>query len=360
MKKTIGVILILVSVIFSFGSVSAENEQSWEDVFFVKEDSWDMDRLLFAIGYSADGAADGYLSVKREIAKILEENHAYIDLSKVYVAYSLSQNVSISEDGKIGWYLHGPDKLPGVWERYLNIPVYKNENNELMGFFFVWDATPDDYRRVESTVTPNNIAGGPNWMEICGEYPEIKIYSHYLINYKRQLEYAEEGYEMLKNKGRQVKTIRQTANIHDAVLFNTDQGYYVYPVVIKGEESKGKQMVPLDEEFVYNFNNKNLLSLDTKPTPTPTPTVSRTPFQPMTTTPTVTPRPSGTGIAPRPTASAGSGTETAAVSPTASPTVPGPKKTALTWLIPVIVLCCAAAGGIAWAAIAAGKKKKDK
>ena len=363
MKKIRLCMIIVLTVFISVNlfsaeadSVKAETEEPWEKYFYITKEEQEL--LL---------KDQDYPQLWKRIEEDIAPYDAELDLSKAFSIYDTWPNdywpvgpyykFAIDEVNFEGV----PDYFQGGSARYVIIPAFSDAVPKA-GVSFL-----NGFQGRMELLTPEEkeeMAGGTLSLYSYKDDYILSTFWGTVFEGDGELNSiyngAEAAYNAVKNTGATIKNIR-------LVSYAADNMYYVIPV----EEKVGgyvydyvRDKLNTFEEFAGMLKGgkwpDTTTTPSTTPTPTPTPTVSRTPFQPMTTTPTATPRPSGTGIAPRPTASAGSGTETAAVSPTASPTVPGPKKAELTWLIPVVVLCGAAAGGIAWAAIAAGKKKKDK
>ena len=67
----------------------------------------------------------------------------------------------------------------------------------------------------------------------------------YTIENNEEQENAELGYDIIESTGAEIQAIFFTEEYYN--LYKTDQGYYVYPTVISGEEEKGKQAMLLDE-----------------------------------------------------------------------------------------------------------------
>ena len=348
--KRISIIISIVLLMLAFSSLTLANEpksDEWRQAMFLAEDSRDMMRLTnYEIKHWPN-------YIYPDIMGFITKLDAQIDMSKIYIEIypdieMLIEDYEITGEINLDHYEKTVEGIPiGYAARFIMVPVYSK--GKIAGIIKVMDWVPHEERPVDTT---DNQSGG-EFMSV-----EDESFLYEVDEEPKVWTYAQDGYALLRAMDVEpcnVVVQGEGKNNKVCIFVTKTKDFYVYPVAIKGEESKGNQVITL-ENYIKALASNIVVS----PIIEATPTVSRTPFQPMTTTPTATPRPSGTGIAPRPTASAGSGTGTAAVSPTASPTVPGPKKAELTWLIPVVVLCCAAAGGIAWAAIAAGKKKKDK
>ena len=349
MKKIciIAVLMLFLCSLCIMPISAEENDESWKQYFFLPENGQEINMLI--------NIADKYDELGCEG---LEEYIGYYWFRGRDIELRWSEAYTVYVDG--GYTGSDPmdytyNDIPRYFDlRYIYIPFYSGDEFEGVAYFRILsdNVNGKTYRFAYVIhAFPTLPYTTPMWEEDYTEGPPYYVDNDYTR--------VEKAYNTVKSLGVQIKGIYALSKGGD--VFGDDK----YIITVEAD-CRG---------YVYNYTTDRLYTFDeyiksavttpqptptSTPAPTPTPTVTRTPFQPMTTTPTVTPRPSGTGIAPRPTVSAGFGTETAAVSPTVSPTVPGPKKAELTWLIPVVVLCCAAAGGIVWAAISARKKKAGK
>ena len=323
---------------------STNASEEWEKALYLSE----KDRTRLDSYLSMD---NGY--VEKLIGETLDKYYAHPDYSKAYVRYrvydGLIMNAYNAITDSVIYNQENYDGLPVDALRYIVIPAYKD--GELIGEVRIIDWNPEalSYDDVYPPCTPNSdgpcYSGGEGWMDLANAL--------YTIENNEEQENAELGYDIIESTGAEIQAIFFTEEYYN--LYKTDQGYYVYPTVISGEEEKGKQAMLLDE-FIKGLVNGNVSepmpepSSTPTPTPTPTPRLSRTMAtpRPTVTAPTATPSANGTA-APALTA-------TASILPLPSS---APEQSAGSTVLIVIVgvLVVAAVGAAGWAVF---RKKKSK
>ena len=345
--KRIKYIIIFLICLLIFAPVlpaSTNASEEWEKALYLSE----RDRTRLDSYLSMD---NGY--VEKLIGETLDKYHAHPDYSKAYVRYrvydGLIMNAYNAITDSVIYNQENYDGLPVDALRYIVIPAYKD--GELIGEVRIIDWNPEAlrYDDVYPPCTPNSdgpcYSGGEGWMDLANAL--------YTIENNEEQENAELGYDIIESTGAEIQAIFFTEEYYN--LYKTDQGYYVYPTVISGEEEKGKQAMLLDE-FIKGLVNGNVsepmpeLSSTPTPTPTPTPRLSRTMAtpRPTVTAPTATPSANGTA-APALTA-------TASILP--SPSSAPEQSAGSTVLIVIVgVLVVAAVGAAGWAVF---RKKKSK
>ena len=323
---------------------STNASEEWEKALYLSE----KDRTRLDSYLSMD---NGY--VEKLIGETLDKYYAHPDYSKAYVRYrvydGLIMNAYNAITDSVIYNQENYDGLPVDALRYIVIPAYKD--GELIGEVRIIDWNPEalSYDDVYPPCTPNSdgpcYSGGEGWMDLANAL--------YTIENNEEQENAELGYDIIESTGAEIQAIFFTEEYYN--LYKTDQGYYVYPTVISGEEEKGKQAMLLDE-FIKGLVNGNVSepmpepSSTPTPTPTPTPRLSRTMAtpRPTVTAPTATPSANGTA-APALTA-------TASILP--SPSSAPEQSAGSTVLIVIVgVLVVAAVGAAGWAVF---RKKKSK
>ena len=345
--KRIKYIIIFTICLLIFAPVlpaSTNASEEWEKALYLSE----KDRTRLDSYLSMD---NGY--VEKLIGETLDKYHAHPDYSKAYVRYRVYDGLimnayNVITDSVI-YNQENYDGLPVDALRYIVIPAYKD--GELIGEVRIIDWNPEAlrYDDVYPPCTPNSdgpcYSGGEGWMDLANAL--------YTIENNEEQENAELGYDIIESTGAEIQAIFFTEEYYN--LYKTDQGYYVYPTVISGEEEKGKQAMLLDE-FIKGLVNGNVSepmpepSSTPTPTPTPTPRLSRTMAtpRPTVTAPTATPSANGTA-APALTA-------TASILP--SPSSAPEQSAGSTVLIVIVgVLVVAAVGAAGWAVF---RKKKSK
>ena len=323
---------------------STNASEEWERALYLSE----RDRTRLDSYLSMD---NGY--VEKLIGETLDKYYAHPDYSKAYVRYrvydGLIMNAYNAITDSVIYNQENYDGLPVDALRYIVIPAYKD--GELIGEVRIIDWNPEAlrYDDVYPPCTPNSdgpcYSGGEGWMDLANAL--------YTIENNEEQENAELGYDIIESTGAEIQAIFFTEEYYN--LYKTDQGYYVYPTVISGEEEKGKQAMLLDE-FIKGLVNGNVSepmpepSSTPTPTPTPTPRLSRTMAtpRPTVTAPTATPSANGTA-APALTA-------TASILP--SPSSAPEQSAGSTVLIVIVgVLVVAAVGAAGWAVF---RQKKGK
>ena len=323
---------------------STNASEEWEKALYLSE----KDRTRLDSYLSMD---NGY--VEKLIGETLDKYHAHPDYSKAYVRYrvydGLIMNAYNAITDSVIYNQENYDGLPVDALRYIVIPAYKD--GELIGEVRIIDWNPEAlrYDDVYPPCTPNSdgpcYSGGEGWMDLANAL--------YTIENNEEQENAELGYDIIESTGAEIQAIFFTEEYYN--LYKTDQGYYVYPTVISGEEEKGKQAMLLDE-FIKGLVNGNVSepmpepSSTPTPTPTPTPRFSRTMAtpRPTVTAPTATPSANGTA-APALTA-------TASLLPSSS-SAPEQNTGSTVLIVIVGVLVVAAVGAAGWAVF---RKKKSK
>ena len=345
--KRIKYIIIFLICLLIFAPVlpaSTNASEEWERALYLSE----RDRTRLDSYLSMD---NGY--VEKLIGETLDKYYAHPDYSKAYVRYrvydGLIMNAYNAITDSVIYNQENYDGLPVDALRYIVIPAYKD--GELIGEVRIIDWNPEalSYDDVYPPCTPNSdgpcYSGGEGWMDLANAL--------YTIENNEEQENAELGYDIIESTGAEIQAIFFTEEYYN--LYKTDQGYYVYPTVISGEEEKGKQAMLLDE-FIKGLVNGNVSepmpepSSTPTPTPTPTPRLSRTMAtpRPTVTAPTATPSANGTA-APALTA-------TASILP--SPSSAPEQSAGSTVLIVIVgVLVVAAVGAAGWAVF---RKKKSK
>ena len=345
--KRIKYIIIFTICLLIFAPVlpaSTNASEEWERALYLSE----RDRTRLDSYLSMD---NGY--VEKLIGETLDKYYAHPDYSKAYVRYrvydGLIMNAYNAITDSVIYNQENYDGLPVDALRYIVIPAYKD--GELIGEVRIIDWNPEalSYDDVYPPCTPNSdgpcYSGGEGWMDLANAL--------YTIENNEEQENAELGYDIIESTGAEIQAIFFTEEYYN--LYKTDQGYYVYPTVISGEEEKGKQAMLLDE-FIKGLVNGNVSepmpepSSTPTPTPTPTPRLSRTMAtpRPTVTAPTATPSANGTA-APALTA-------TASILP--SPSSAPEQSAGSTVLIVIVgVLVVAAVGAAGWAVF---RKKKSK
>ena len=326
---------------------STNASEEWEKALYLSE----KDRTRLDSYLSMD---NGY--VEKLIGETLDKYYAHPDYSKAYVRYrvydGLIMNAYNAITDSVIYNQENYDGLPVDALRYIVIPAYKD--GELIGEVRIIDWNPEalSYDDVYPPCTPNSdgpcYSGGEGWMDLANAL--------YTIENNEEQENAELGYDIIESTGAEIQAIFFTEEYYN--LYKTDQGYYVYPTVISGEEEKGKQAMLLDE-FIKGLVNGNVSepmpepSSTPTPTPTPTPRLSRTMAtpRPTVTTPTATP---GAGETAAPEIA-----DTASVISSAS-AMPEPRVNKTAWGIIGIVLICVLGGGAAGTAVFVRRRKAGK
>ena len=343
-------LLIFTSVI----SVRASASEKWEKALYLSE----RDRTRLAEYLSKD---NGY--VEKLIGETMDKYNAVPNYSKTYVRYrvydELLADAYDAETDSVIYNQENFDGLPVDALRYIAIPACKN--GELIGEIRIIDWSPEamSFEEVYPLCTPNSdepcYSGGAGWMDL-----ENTIYA---IENNEEQANAELGYDIIESTGSNIQAIFFTDEYYN--LYKTEQGYYVYPIVIREEEEKGNQAILLDD-FIRALVKGNISLPIT--TPQSTATATSTP----TSTPTPTPRPSKTAAAtslPTVTVSAATPSAEQTASPmltAAASILPSPSAESnssaadAVFIVLGVILCCAAAGGIVWAVMSARRKKAGK
>ncbi len=342
--------IIIFTICFIFfapaTSVYAEKIEGWERAFFLQPD--DMDRIRLS---------NLYVEIEQEV---LAKYNAVADYSKAYVLYTLGDSNFIdcynTETNSIEIERMNYDGLPST-NRRIFVPVYQDE--KMIGELRIDDWDDDIYRPYidfSKTPCPTDADFYPGLID------DGRATLMYTDFYKRtescvKWEYAKQGYDVVASMGgAMIQAIFGT--VDDYVVINTNEGNFIYPVGIIGEEEKGYQAI-LMEDYIKALADGIVID---GPIPQPTPTPEPTP----------TPRPSKTAAATSlPTVTVSTATPsaeqtaspmlTAAMSILPSPSAESNSSAAdAVFIVLGVILCCAAAGGIVWAVMSARRKKAGK
>ena len=320
-------------------SVYADEIEGWERALFLQED--DLDRIRLSSLYE---------EIEREV---LTEYNAVADYSKAYVRYNIEDYAFLdcynTETNGIEIERMNYDGLPsnGYLTRSIFVPVYQED--KLIGELRIDDWDDDIHRPYidfSKTPCPTDADFYPGLIDDGRSTLMYTDFEKRTGSYQ-EWEYAKQGYAVVASMGgAMIQTIFCTAD--DYVIINTNEGNYIYPVGIAGEEEKGYQAIPMEDYIKALADGIVIKGPISTPTPTPTPRPSRTMATPRPTvvTPTATP---STGETATPALTA-----TAALFPSSSS---APEESAGSTVLIVIgaALVIAAAGAIGWAAF---RKKK--
>ena len=346
MKRIRYIIIFLICLlIFSpTTSVYADEIEGWERALFLQED--DLDRIRLSSLYE---------EIEREV---LTEYNAVADYSKAYVRYNIEDYAFLdcynTETNGIEIERMNYDGLPsnGYLMRYIFVPVYQDD--KLIGELRIDDWDDDIHRPYidfSKTPCPTDADFYPGLIDDGRSTLMYKGFEKRTGSYQ-EWEYAKQGYAVVASMGgAMIQAIFCTAD--DYVIINTNEGNYIYPVGIAGEEEKGYQAIPM-EDYIKALAD-GLVIEGSLPQPTPTPTPTPRPSR----TAAVTPRP--TVVTPTATPSAEETTTpalTAAASLLPSPSS-APEQSAGSTVLIVIgaALVIAAAGAVGWAVF---RQKKGK
>ena len=322
-------------------SVYADEIEGWERALFLQED--DLDRIRLSSLYE---------EIEREV---LTEYNAVADYSKAYVRYNIEDYAFLdcynTETNGIEIERMNYDGLPsnGYLMRYIFVPVYQDD--KLIGELRIDDWDDDIHRPYidfSKTPCPTDADFYPGLIDDGRSTLMYKGFEKRTGSYQ-EWEYAKQGYAVVASMGgAMIQTIFCTAD--DYVIINTNEGNYIYPVGIAGEEEKGYQAIPMEDYIKALADGIVIKGPISTPTPTPTPRPSRTMATPRPTvaTPTATPSAGGT-TAPALTA-------TASLLPSSS-SAPEQNTGSAVLIVIVGVLVIAAAGAVGRAAF---RKKKGK
>ena len=322
-------------------SVYADEIEGWERALFLQED--DLDRIRLSSLYE---------EIEREV---LTEYNAVADYSKAYVRYNIDDYAFIdcynTETNGIEIERMNYDGLPsnGYLMRYIFVPVYQDD--KLIGELRIDDWGNDiywPYIDFSKTPCPTDADFYPGLIDDGRSTLMYTDFEKRTGSYQ-EWEYAKQGYAVVASMGgAMIQTIFCTAD--DYVIINTNEGNYIYPVGIAGEEEKGYQAIPMEDYIKALADGIVIKGPISTPTPTPTPRPSRTMATPRPTvaTPTATPSAGGT-TAPALTA-------TASLLPSSS-SAPEQNTGSAVLIVIVGVLVIAAAGAVGRAAF---RKKKGK
>ena len=320
-------------------SVYADEIEGWERALFLQED--DLDRIRLSSLYE---------EIEREV---LTEYNAVADYSKAYVRYNIDDYAFIdcynTETNGIEIERMNYDGLPsnGYLMRYIFVPVYQDD--KLIGELRIDDWGNDiywPYIDFSKTPCPTDADFYPGLIDDGRSTLMYTDFEKRTGSYQ-EWEYAKQGYAVVASMGgAMIQTIFCTAD--DYVIINTNEGNYIYPVGIAGEEEKGYQAIPMEDYIKALADGIVIKGPISTPTPTPTPRPSRTMATPRPTvaTPTATPSAGGT-TAPALTA-------TASLLPSSS-SAPEQNTGSAVLIVIVGVLVIAAAGAVGRAAF---RKKK--
>ena len=322
-------------------SVYADEIEGWERALFLQED--DLDRIRLSSLYE---------EIEREV---LTEYNAVADYSKAYVRYNIDDYAFIdcynTETNGIEIERMNYDGLPsnGYLMRYIFVPVYQDD--KLIGELRIDDWGNDiywPYIDFSKTPCPTDADFYPGLIDDGRSTLMYTDFEKRTGSYQ-EWEYAKQGYAVVASMGgAMIQTIFCTAD--DYVIINTNEGNYIYPVGIAGEEEKGYQAIPMEDYIKALADGIVIKGPISTPTPTPTPRPSRTMATPRPTvaTPTATPS-AGETAAPALTA-------TASLLPSSS-SAPEQNTGSAVLIVIVGVLVIAAAGAVGRAAF---RKKKGK
>ncbi len=127
MKKIMRAFLAALCVLMLFNFSSAAEEKTWQDVFFLKEDGRDMNRLRRAMAPEDSFVQKDMKRVLEEKSK-LEGKDAAVDYSKVFISYDISMEALLEyyENGETDL---GYDGLPDSdWlSRNICVPIFRME-----------------------------------------------------------------------------------------------------------------------------------------------------------------------------------------------------------------------------------------
>ena len=322
-------------------SVYADEIEGWERALFLQED--DLDRIRLSSLYE---------EIEREV---LTEYNAVADYSKAYVRYNIEDYAFLdcynTETNGIEIERMNYDGLPsnGYLTRSIFVPVYQED--KLIGELRIDDWDDDIHRPYidfSKTPCPTDADFYPGLIDDGRSTLMYTDFEKRTGSYQ-EWEYAKQGYAVVASMGgAMIQTIFCTAD--DYVIINTNEGNYIYPVGIAGEEEKGYQAIPMEDYIKALADGIVIKGPISTPAPTPTPRPSRTMATPRPTvvTPTATP---STGETATPALTA-----TAALFPSSSS---APEESAGSTVLIVIgaALVIAAAGAAGWVAF---RKKKGK
>ena len=317
-------------------SVYADEIEGWERALFLQED--DLDRIRLSSLYE---------EIEREV---LTEYNAVADYSKAYVRYNIEDYAFLdcynTETNGIEIERMNYDGLPsnGYLTRYIFVPVYQDD--KLIGELRIDDWDDDIHRPYidfSKTPCPTDADFYPGLIDDGRSTLMYTDFEKRTGSYQ-EWEYAKQGYAVVASMGgAMIQAIFCTAD--DYVIINTNEGNYIYPVAIAGEEEKGYQAIPMEDYIKALADEIVIKGPISTPTPTPTPRPSRTAAvtpSPTVVTPTATPS-AGETVTPALTA-------TASLLPSSS-SAPG-QNTGGTALIALgIVFACAALGAAVFFAV---------
>ena len=347
MKKIMRAFLAALCVLMLFNFSSAAEEKTWQDVFFLKEDGRDMNRLRRAMAPEDSFVQKDMKRVLEEKSK-LEGKDAAVDYSKVFISYDISMKALLEyyENGETDL---GYDGLPDSDWLFRNICVPIFQDGEVTGQFRFRDYQPDNELGTvpHTTVSPNDI-GGFLWLEYDSDYCDT--------SYSDAFRYAEMGYDVVSAMGADIQAILCLEMHGHRVALRTDKEIFVYPAYNINEPEKGNQAMPL-EKFIRAYMTGQILGrtkdepVFVTPEPTPAPTPTPTPRSSRTAA--VTPSP--TVVTPTATPSAGE-TVTPALTATASlwpapSSAPGQSAGEKVLIALGIVLACAVLGAAVFFAV---------
>lgn len=263
-------------------SVYADEIEGWERALFLQED--DLDRIRLSSLYE---------EIEREV---LTEYNAVADYSKAYVRYNIEDYAFLdcynTETNGIEIERMNYDGLPsnGYLTRSIFVPVYQED--KLIGELRIDDWDDDIHRPYidfSKTPCPTDADFYPGLIDDGRSTLMYTDFEKRTGSYQ-EWEYAKQGYAVVASMGgAMIQTIFCTAD--DYVIINTNEGNYIYPVGIAGEEEKGYQAIPMEDYIKALADGIVIKGPISTPTPTPTPRPSRTMATPRPTvvTPTATP-----------------------------------------------------------------------
>lgn len=325
-------------------SVYADEIEGWERALFLQED--DLDRIRLSSLYE---------EIEREV---LTEYNAVADYSKAYVRYNIDDYAFIdcynTETNGIEIEMMNYDGLPsnGYLMRYIFVPVYQDD--KLIGELRIDDWGNDiywPYIDFSKTPCPTDADFYPGLIDDGRSTLMYTDFEKRTGSYQ-EWEYAKQGYAVVASMGgAMIQAIFCTAD--DYVIINTNEGNYIYPVGIAGEEEKGYQAIPMEDYIKALADEIVIKGPISTPTPTPTPRPSRTMATPRSTVEAPTAAPSVNGTAAPEIA------DTASIISSAS-AMPEPRVNKTARIIIGIVLICVLGGGAAGTAVFVRRRKAGK
>ena len=235
-----------------------------------------------------------YEEIEREV---LTEYNAVADYSKAYVRYNIEDYAFLdcynTETNGIEIERMNYDGLPsnGYLTRYIFVPVYQDD--KLIGELRIDDWDDDIHRPYidfSKTPCPTDADFYPGLIDDGRSTLMYTDFEKRTGSYQ-EWEYAKQGYAVVASMGgAMIQAIFCTAD--DYVIINTNEGNYIYPVAIAGEEEKGYQAIPMEDYIKALADEIVIKGPISTPTPTPTPRPSRTAAvtpSPTVVTPTATP-----------------------------------------------------------------------